>query len=71
MNNKWGDYAQYFKRIMQHYVANSTKNVIFLAHTKETYNEAAMTMERKVPIKGALANPQLITYHAQTQSTGN
>jgi len=49
----WGDYAQYFQNLMQSKVASSTKNVIFLAHTANTQNEAEMVMETKVPIKGA------------------
>ena len=50
----WQDFAQFFKTLMQQHVANSTKNVIFIAHTLTTLNEADMVMETKVPIKGAL-----------------
>lgn len=50
----WGDYAQYCKNLMQQYVARSTKNVIFIAHTKSDLNESEMVMETYVPIKGAL-----------------
>lgn len=50
----WSDYQQYFKKLMQEYVANSTKNVIFTAHVMDTYNESAMCMESKIPVKGAL-----------------
>ena len=52
----WSNYAQYFKNLMQKYVASSTKSVIFTAHTKSMLNEKAMVMETRVPIKGALAN---------------
>lgn len=52
----WGDYAQYFKNLMQQYVAKSTKNVIFLAHTADSINENEMVMETKVPVKGSLKN---------------
>lgn len=52
----WGDYAQFFRNLMQQYVAKSTKNVIFTAHTRTVYNESSLAMETKVPIKGALAN---------------
>lgn len=65
----WSAYSQYFKKMMQQYVASSSKKVIFLAHTKETYNEAAMTMERKVPIKGALANNGVESYFSTIIST--
>ena len=50
----WGDYAQYFKNLMQQYVAKSTKNVIFTAHTQSILNDQDMTLEKKVPIKGTL-----------------
>lgn len=52
----WSDYSQYFKNLMQQYVASSTKNVVMTAHTRTVYNESAAAMETKVPIKGALAN---------------
>ena len=49
----WGDFSHYFKTLMQSYVAKSTKNVIFLAHTTDVLNEGEMVMETKVPVKGA------------------
>lgn len=52
----WGDFQQYFKNLMQQYVARSTKNVIFLAHVADRMNEADMTIETAVPVKGALKN---------------
>ena len=52
----WGDFAQYYKALMQNYVAKSTKNVIFLAHTADALNEGEMVMETKVPVKGAIKN---------------
>lgn len=59
---EWSNYAQFFKKLMQQYVASSTKNVIFTAHVKSTYNETEMVMETKVPIKGSLANQGLEAY---------
>lgn len=50
----WGSYAQFYKNLMQQYVAKSTKNVIFTAHTADTLNEGEMVMETKVPVKGSL-----------------
>lgn len=50
----WGNYAQFYKNLMQQYVAKSTKNVIFIAHTADTLNEGEMVMETKVPVKGSL-----------------
>lgn len=58
----WGDFAQFYKALMQNYVAKSTKNVIFLAHTADTLNEAEMAMETKVPVKGALKNNGIESY---------
>ena len=52
----WGQFSQYFKVLMQQYVAKSTKNVIFTAHTSDTMNESEMLMETKVPVKGSLKN---------------
>lgn len=58
----WGDYAQFFKNLMQKHVALSTKNVIFTAHTKDFYNETTLSMSTRVPIKGALANQGIEAY---------
>lgn len=52
----WSDFAQYFKNLMQQYVAKSSKNVVFLAHTSETMNDSEMVLETKVPVKGSLKN---------------
>jgi hypothetical protein len=58
----WSEYQQFFKKMMQQYVAKSTKNVIFTAHTLATLNESEHVIERKVPIKGALKNVGLESY---------
>ena len=58
----WGQFAQYFKVLMQQYVAKSTKNVIFIAHTADTLNEGEMVMETKVPVKGSLKNNGIESY---------
>lgn len=52
----WGDYAQFLKVLMSQYVANSTKNVIFTAHTSDVLNEAEMINETMVKVKGSLMN---------------
>lgn len=52
----WGQYAQFLKNLMSQYVARSTKNVIFTAHTLTTLNEQAMNMETGVKVKGSLMN---------------
>jgi hypothetical protein len=58
----WGQFAQYFKVLMQQYVAKSTKNVVFTAHTSDTLNESEMLMETKVPVKGSLKNNGIESY---------
>ena len=58
----WGQFAQYFKTLMQQHVAKSTKNVIFTAHTADTLNENEMVMETKVPVKGSLKSNGLESY---------
>lgn len=52
----WGDYAQFLKTLMSQYVAKSTKNVIFLAHTTDVMNEKEMSVETLVKVKGSLMN---------------
>jgi hypothetical protein len=58
----WGQFSQYFKNLMQQYVAKSSKNVIFTAHTTDTLNEGEMVMETKVPVKGSLKNNGIESY---------
>ena len=58
----WGQFAQYFKNLMQQYVATSTKNVVFIAHTVDELNEEEMVRETKVPIKGSLKNNGIESY---------
>lgn len=65
----WSDYSQFFKNLMQQHVSKSTKNVIFTAHTKSALNEAAMVIETKVPIKGALANQGVEAYFSSIVAT--
>jgi hypothetical protein len=65
----WGDYAQFFKNLMQVYVAPSDKSVIFLAHTREDHDEKAMRMKTAVPIKGALKNNGIESYFSTVVAT--
>jgi hypothetical protein len=58
----WGQFAQYYKVLMQQYVARSTKRVIFIAHTSDTYNESELVTETKVPVKGSLKNNGIESY---------
>ena len=65
----WGDYAQFFKNLMQVYVARSTKSVIFTAHALDQLNEADMVMETKVPVKGSLKNNGIESYFSAVVSS--
>lgn len=58
----WGDFAQYFKALMQQKVAGSSKRVIFTAHTSDSLNENEMAVETKVPVKGSLKNNGVESY---------
>jgi len=58
----WSDYAQFFKKLMQEYVAVSSKNVIMLAHTMDILNEAEGVMETLVKVKGSLMNQGIESY---------
>lgn len=57
----WSDYAQFFKKIMQEYVARSGKTWIFIAHN---FEEIKPNGEYRyyVPIKGALAKNGVESY---------
>ena len=58
----WNQYQQFFKNLMQQYVARSSKNVIFTAHALATYNDTDKIIEKKVPVKGALKNTGIESY---------
>lgn len=58
----WGQFSQYYKNLMQQYVARSSKRIIFTAHTSETLNENEMAVETKVPVKGSLKNNGIESY---------
>jgi len=58
----WGSFSQYFKELMQQYVASCTKRVVFTAHTSDKHNESEMVMETAVPVKGSLKNNGIESY---------
>ena len=65
----WGQYAQYMKVMMSQVVANSSKNVVFLAHTSDVLNEAEMINETIVKVKGSLMNQGIESYFTNVIST--
>ena len=54
--SQWGAYAQYWRNLMQQYVAKSTKNVIITAHVSDVLNEKEGIVETLVKVKGSLMN---------------
>lgn len=65
----WGNFAKYFKDLMQVYVSRSTKKVLMTAHTLDQLNETEMIVETKVPVKGALKNQGIESYFSIVIST--
>lgn len=64
----WGEYAQFLKKLMSQYVAKSTKNVIFLAHTSDVVSEDAIK-ETLVKVKGSLMNQGVESFFSTVIST--
>lgn len=58
----WGDFAQFFKVLMQDKVASFGKPVIITAHLLDTLDEKAMEMKTSVPVKGSLKNNGIEAY---------
>ena len=65
----WGDYAQFFKQMMQGLVAKSTKSVIFIAHTTDVMNESEMAQETLVKVKGSVMTTGVESYFSTVIST--
>ena len=65
----WGNYGQFFKELMQQYVAKSTKSVVFTGHTLGKLNEQTGIIETSVPVKGALKNQGVEAYFSTVVST--
>lgn len=61
----WGEYAQYFKNLMQYYVAKSSKNVIITGHTADVYDESEMVMQTRIKVKGSIMNNGVEAYFNQ------
>ena len=51
----WGDYGQYFPKLIYDYVAPLEQHTIMLGHLEGVLNEETQRVEYKVPVKGALA----------------
>jgi hypothetical protein len=49
----WGNYGNFYRDFI-HAIKSGTKDYVILAHEDTVYNEATLTNETKVPIKGAV-----------------
>lgn len=58
----WGDFAAFWKELLQVKLVKFGKPVIIIAHVLETYDEGSMSMKRSVPIKGSLKNNGVEAY---------
>ena len=58
----WGDFAQFFKVLMQEKIVRFGKPVIITAHVKDELDEKAMEIKTSVPIKGSLKNNGVEAY---------
>ncbi len=58
----WGEYAQFWKNLMQDKLVKFGKPVIIIAHVLEAYDESSLSIKKSVPIKGALKNQGIEAY---------
>ena len=65
----WGNFAQFFKEIMQQKVPTFARPTIFTAHVLATLDEKAMEMTTSVPIKGSLKNNGIEAYFSTVVAT--
>lgn len=65
----WGEFAQFFKNLMQTKVVEFNRPVLMLAHTLEVLDEKAMEFRTSVPIKGALKNQGIEAYFSTVVAT--
>lgn len=50
----WGNYAQYFKKLMQTHIAGSDKSVIVIGHNTSVYDEKILDYRTRLNIKGSI-----------------
>lgn len=58
----WMQFQEYFRSLMQDYVALSSKTCIFTAHTQPIMNDHEKIIETKVPVQGGLARTGIESY---------
>ena len=65
----WGDFGQFIKTLFQQHVAASTKNIIFISHTGDKYNESELVTEVAMPVQGSTKNVGLEAYFSLVIAT--
>jgi hypothetical protein len=65
----WGEFAQFVKNMFQQHVAASTKNIIFISHTADKYNESELVSEVAMPVQGSTKNVGLEAYFSLVIAT--
>lgn len=65
----WGEYQQFFKRLMQHYVPKFGKPVIIIAHVKDETDENTLDTKTFIPVKGALKGTSIEAYFSTIVAT--
>ena len=65
----WGDFAQFFKTLMQELVPQFKKPIIFIAHVKDELDEKNMEIKTSVPIKGSIKGTGVESYFSTVVST--
>ncbi|MER9436711.1 ATP-binding protein [Mesorhizobium sp. M0618] len=65
----WGNFAQFFKELMQDRVVRWGKPTIFTAHLLDKLDTVKHEMKTEVPIKGALKNNGIEAYFSTVVST--
>lgn len=64
----WQAYQQFFKTLMQEKVVKFERPVLMIAHVATTYNEATLSNDTAVPVKGALKNNGIEAYFSTVVS---
>lgn len=65
----WGNFAQFFKELMQEKVIAWTGPVIFTAHLLDKLDTVKHEMKTEVPVKGSLKNNGIEAYFSTVVST--
>jgi hypothetical protein len=64
----WGEFAQFYKVLMQEKVTQFGKPTVFTAHVLDILDEKNMEMKTSVPVKGSLKNNGLEAYFSTVVS---